>query len=154
MENRMPQKIDSQYDLDIFPTDYFDLPEEAIAENIERLCKRPGRPASYYHGRRKGVEMLLTLEWAEIEHLAEFYVVSDAHDDDEATEHLSNLNDPIMGQILRAEIARNSALYKNGSALIAFENGILDAIRDAYADLQRCVTLLEKYDPASEVPNE
>ena len=151
----MPSMIESKFDIDVFPIDYFDLPEETIADNIERLCEKSKRLAAYYRGRRKGVELLLTHEWAEIEHLVEFYTVSDVFDDDEPMEQHCMFNDPVMGHIISAEIDRNPALYKrHGSALIAFENGVVDAVRDAYADLQRCATFLKKDDPAGEVPNE
>ena len=120
------------------PIHYADLPDEVREKNFERLKSQKRHEPPYYAGRRKGVELALTLERGEFEYIGGNFITEAELADGNDVMHNDLFRDPVVAPYMREEyehMPHEYAADSDGRAdvyLVAFQTGLVTAIREAY----------------------
>lgn len=123
---------------------YADLPYDVRQRNYYRLHKQICQFPAYFLGRRKGIELALTLEADEIEFMATEYRMAVEESDEEYMGKSSVVGDKIIGPHIQTERDRicreyaedqyaSSDVYK--AYMTQFEAGMVAALREAYSEI-------------------
>jgi hypothetical protein len=122
----------------ISPTHYTDLSPEVREKNLVRLSSQKRQEPPYYAGRRKGVELALTLERGEFEYIGGNFITAEELADGNDVMHDALFMDPVIAPYMQAEYEHMPHEYAADSSgradvyLVAFQTGLVEAIRDAY----------------------